>query len=587
MLAVLCLCVPGLLNAHAGHDAIPEATVAQVGEIAPRFYARSEAIDATLVLDNKNAGHLYLFNHNTNEPLAAKATVSQLTPVSKDVEVQATATTGVYQLNTPLDLSTTATVSVEVENADTFDVLAFSNIVLPPATAADSATDHNLGVSASHNNLLNITLKWAALLVLILAVSALIKYLFTRRRTSTNSALFLLISMSLTILDAPLATAHEGDTHMNEGLASTGAAGPAANNRHFISVETQALSDIQTSTAQLLNLPAMYETTGRVEVQSDREAIITAPTDGLLMPSSTTDSIAMVGDHVKAGEVLLRLQMIIPAADKVTISAEKVAADAELNQARQESSLARQELERGVKLGTYVSKSELDRLKTAYQIAQDKETGLQNRIQTLTAALEGDTTGIKTLEVRAPISGIVSESHSTRGEYVNAGKALFRIVNIEHLYVRADIFESDLSSVNQAEKATIAVEAFPDRTFEGKFYSLSPEIDPVKRTAAALFQVDNTEGLLRSGMFTRVSIESGKPQPTLVVPKDAIVSRDNVRQVYRKVGPEIYDAVPVQVTRYLASYAVLEGDAVKPGDVLVTRGHYQVRMAPVVGTAGQ
>jgi len=586
MLAVLSLCVPSLLYAHAGHDAIPEATVAQVGEIAPRFYARSETIDATLVLDSKDGGHLYLFNHTTNEPMAAKATISQLTPVSKEVEVQAGTTTGVYQLNTSLDLSTTATVSVEVESANTFDVLAFSNIVLPPgATPSTPGTELHAKLTASHNDLLSKTLKWTALLVLALAALSLVKFVFTRRRTSVHTTLLLLLLLSS--MNAQMAFAHEGDTHMNEGLASTGAIGPASNNRHFVNVETQVLGDIQTSTAQLLDLPEMYETTGRIEVQPDREAVITAPTDGLLMPATTTDSIAMVGDHVKAGEVLLRLQMIIPAADKVTISAEKVAAEADLNQARQESSLARQELERGVKLGTYVSKSELDRLKTTYQIAQDKETGLQNRIDTLSAALEGETTGVKTLEVRAPISGIVSESHSTRGEYVNAGKALFRIVNIEQVYVRADIFESDLSAINHAEKAIIAVEAFPDRTFEGKFYSLSPEIDPIKRTAAALFQVDNTEGLLRSGMFTRVSIESGKPKPTLVVPKDAIVSRDNVRQVYRKVGPEIYDAVPVQVARYLAQYAVLEGDSVKPGDVLVTRGHYQVRMAPVVGTAGQ
>ena len=577
---ILCIALNSNAWSHAGHDDIPEAAAASIGDLPPRFYARTEAVDATLILSDEDSGELYLVRHDTNLPVAGTVKVEQLTPSSRSLEVANGETSGVYTVR-PLDsLSTTATLSVEVEDGDLFEILSFSNVIRPAGASELHGSVHNGNDKSTLPIYIKVSLIAVNALVALLACVGLLKYLFTRKRGASHAAILLAV-----ILHGASARGHEGDSHTGEGLASNAGAVAMSSFRHFVPVTTQLQTDVQTSIATVAEMPDSFSALGRIIVRPDMEAAITAPADGLLVLNVSSDQVPIAGDTVKKGQVLVRLQMIIPAQDKVTISTEKVTADADLNQAKQETLLAGQELERAIKLGTYVSKSEVDRLQTTYRIARDKEAGLLERVQTLAAALEGDTTGVKTLDLRAPIDGVISESHSTLGEYVNAGKSLFRIVNIDKLFVEGDVFETDISQVENATRARVTVEGYPDRQFSGEFHSLSPEIDPLRRTAKVLFSIDNREHLLKAGMFANIHIETGKPAATLLVPKSAIVSRDNLRQVYRKAGPEIFDAIFVNVVRFLADYAVITPGTIKAGDVLVTRGHYQVRMGPVVGEA--
>jgi len=577
--------------AHAGHDDIPEASVGAVGEIAPRFYARSEAIDATLVLDGppqSGAAHLYLMDHSSNRPIAAnEIRVEQITPDIATIQAENSPTTGIINLTGLTDLTETATLSVEISSADMFEILSFNNVIRPEELKSEAAESNTLTTESGRipAYLLNALLAVNAL-VAVLAVFALMKFLFRRSRrskTQSSSTLPVILCATLTLCSAPgLLFAHAGDEHTGEGLASPGGL-PGRPIRHFVSVETQLRGEVFTSTAQTLQLPKTFSALGRVTVRPDMEAAITAPADGLLLKSPDEEKVPIIGQQVTKGDVLVLLQMMIPAEDKVTIGTEKALAEAELNQARQQTQLARQELERSVQLGIHVSQSERDQLRTAYEVAREKEVGLSDQIRTLTAALEGGTSGVKTLEIRAPLSGVVSESHSTLGEYVNSGKPLFRIININELFVEADIFESDMRLIDNARTASVYVEGYPDSQFQGTLHSISPEIDPLRRTAKVLFEVKNTEGHLRGGMFARLEIAVSEPEPTMVVPKSAIVSGDNLKQVYRKISPELFEAVPVIVERFLDVNAVIRSPDIKEGDVIVTQGQYQVRMSPAVG----
>jgi len=579
--------------AHAGHDDIPEASVGAVGEIAPRFYARSEALDATLVLDGppqSGAAHLYLMDHNSNRPVAAEEIrVEQITPNIATIQAEKSPTTGIINLMGLADLTETATLSVEISNGDMFEILSFNNVIRPeelnPETAETIALATEAGRMPAY--LLNALLAINAL-VAVLAVFALMKFLFRRSRrskTQSPSTLPVIICAALAMSCMPGGLfAHAGDEHAGEGLTSPGGL-PGGPTRHFVSVETQLRGEVFTSTAQTLQIPKTFSALGRITVRPDLEAVITAPADGLLIKSPEKEKVPIIGQDVKQGDVLVLLQMMIPAEDKVTIGTEKALADAELNQARQQTLLARQELERSVQLGIHVSQSERDQLRTTYEVAREKEVGLRDQIRTLTAALEGGTSGVKTLEIRAPLSGVISESHSTLGEYVNSGKPLFRIINIDELFVEADVFESDMRLIDNARTASVYVEGYPDSQFQGTLHSISPEIDPLRRTAKLLFEVRNTESLLRGGMFARLEIAISEPEPTMVVPKSAIVSGDNLKQVYRKISPELFEAVPVAVERFLDVNAVIRSPDIKEGDVIVIQGQYQVRMSPAVGVA--
>jgi RND family efflux transporter MFP subunit len=135
--------------------------------------------------------------------------------------------------------------------------------------------------------------------------------------------------------------------------------------------------------------------------------------------------------------------------------------------------------------------------------------------------------------IRAPWAGIVVARSLDPGAYVTPGasSSILVIADLSQVAAAVSIPESQLGGVRKGNTATISVDAFPGRTFAGKVARIAGGVDADTRTVKTEIDIPNPEGLLRPGMFARMTLAAGTKQ-ALVVPLSAITVAGNQNFVW-------------------------------------------------------
>jgi membrane fusion protein (multidrug efflux system) len=135
-------------------------------------------------------------------------------------------------------------------------------------------------------------------------------------------------------------------------------------------------------------------------------------------------------------------------------------------------------------------------------------------------------------EIRAPIAGIVSSRDIKLGTHVNPGTLMFSLTDTARLVAYLLIPQSELSRIASGHEARVRVDALPGQEFRATIARISPTVDMQNGTFRATAYIDNEDGRLAPGMFSRFSIAWEKHSDALLVPKIAIVREDNDSVVY-------------------------------------------------------
>jgi len=93
-------------------------------------------------------------------------------------------------------------------------------------------------------------------------------------------------------------------------------------------------------------------------------------------------------------------------------------------------------------------------------------------------------------DIKAPASGIVSKKNVQKGQLVQAGQALFSVVNDGSIYVTANFKETQLEKIKTGSKVEIEVDAYPKEKIEGEVYNFSP----ITGAKGSLLPPDNATG---------------------------------------------------------------------------------------------
>lgn len=109
--------------------------------------------------------------------------------------------------------------------------------------------------------------------------------------------------------------------------------------------------------------------------------------------------------------------------------------------------------------------------------------------------------------INSPSEGIVIEQSIKEGMYVNQGTRLFTIADMSRLWLIASVYERDIQWLRYGQKVNCEFEAYPGRIFPGTISFISPVLQTSSRTVDARINVDNAEGLLKPGMFGRITIK--------------------------------------------------------------------------------
>ena len=173
----------------------------------------------------------------------------------------------------------------------------------------------------------------------------------------------------------------------------------------------------------------------------------------------------------------------------------------------------------------------------------------------------------RTLLLRAPRSGAVTEKMVIEGQAVRAGDNLFQIADARVLWVDVAIFEQDAAAVRVGTAATITVDALPGRTFRGSVTFIYPQLDEKTRTLTARVAVENGDGALRPGMYATAALATAGRR-SVSVPLEAVLPTGTKDLVFVNRGDGRF--VPREVRVGLRGDSLVEiVEGLKPGDEVV------------------
>ena len=138
----------------------------------------------------------------------------------------------------------------------------------------------------------------------------------------------------------------------------------------------------------------------------------------------------------------------------------------------------------------------------------------------------------KEIQVKSPIDGIVIDRAATTGEQVDKSKELFTISDPTDLWLIAEVKEKDIGAMRLGQDATFQVLSYPDRKFIGKVLLVGTKIEEGPRTLEVRISAQNSDGLLKAGMFADVSIATTAKQNVLTIPDEALQTEGDSQVVF-------------------------------------------------------
>lgn len=187
--------------------------------------------------------------------------------------------------------------------------------------------------------------------------------------------------------------------------------------------------------------------------------------------------------------------------------------------------------------------------------------------------------------IRAPISGVVTAVHSVPGEQVDPSHELFTIYDFKNVWVEANLFEDDLVHMEPGPSARISMDAYRGESFSAKFLNFDNTVDPSTRTLKAIYEISNTNMLLRPGMVVSVEIETEKRLDAIVIPSSSVMDWEGTKVAFVHIQPEIFEMRPIKIVGYYGDLVAAEG-TIEEGDRVVTTGAYELLNMPIRVIAG-
>lgn len=148
------------------------------------------------------------------------------------------------------------------------------------------------------------------------------------------------------------------------------------------------------------------------------------------------------------------------------------------------------------------------------------------------AAMDNAALALERCTIRAPMNGIIDRMHIEQGQFMDAGKPVADLIEIDRVKVVAGIPESDVDAVRRLEQFTVTVDALGGRTFQGTRHYLTKTSDNFARLYNLEIAVDNPAHEILPDMFARVSIVKTEVANGLAVPLYAVIQRNEMNNVF-------------------------------------------------------
>jgi Cu(I)/Ag(I) efflux system membrane fusion protein len=181
---------------------------------------------------------------------------------------------------------------------------------------------------------------------------------------------------------------------------------------------------------------------------------------------------------------------------------------------------------------------------------------------------------MRTLDLYADISGYVVQKMAFHGMRVTPADTLFDIADLSHLWVLADVYESDLPSVRAGMRGDLTVPYLPGRRWSGSVSYIAPTVEEKTRTIKVRLEVDNEGDLLKPDMFADVFLKTDLGAG-LVVPESAVIAAGDRKLVFvDRTGGRLEPREVGLGPKLQSGFQVLRGLA--EGEMVVTSANFLI-----------
>ncbi|MEJ2058957.1 MAG: efflux RND transporter periplasmic adaptor subunit [Gammaproteobacteria bacterium] len=242
---------------------------------------------------------------------------------------------------------------------------------------------------------------------------------------------------------------------------------------------------------------------------------------------------------------------------------------------------------KGLKAKLVLAKLNFDResrlLKTQAVSQTNYDTAKAN-YQAAAAEVDAQQAYIAKKAIRAPFAGVVGIRRVDPGEYLKAGTEIVSLQSLDKLHADFTLPERDLPKVKIGQSVELHVDTYPDHVFKGEVTGMDPRVEPATRNFKVQVTLDNSEGLLRPGMFAMADVLLPIQENVLTVPVTAVAYNPYGDAVFLvEEGKDKQGKPQLTVKRQYVKTGETQGDHVvittglQAGQRIVTVGQLKLR----------
>lgn len=241
----------------------------------------------------------------------------------------------------------------------------------------------------------------------------------------------------------------------------------------------------------------------------------------------------------------------------------------ELARLKTQAALAKTTFERQERLWEQKIGSEIQ-----YLQAKSNYEALQNSVAQMQSQIERSI-------VRAPFSGIIDDMMAEQGQVVSPGQVpLFRIVNLNDMYVEADVPENYLDQIQEGTEVIVDIQSI-GKEYTGEVDLVSNTINPANRTFRIRVSIPNEGGMVKPNQIATLKINDYTREDAVIIPENAVqqnAAGESIVYVLEKEDEETGTAKKVIVETGLVSEESIEiTEGLQPGQILIVQGSRGLR----------
>ena len=304
--------------------------------------------------------------------------------------------------------------------------------------------------------------------------------------------------------------------------------------------ETETALSIPVEAARVTSddMAAFY--TGTATLEADEQAVVVSQITGVVLKVNAEEA-----DFVKAGQVLAVVET-----DRYALEVQRTNATLKRLQTdfqRKKELFAKQ----------LVSTEDYERTSAEYEAQK--------------AAYELAKLDLAYTSIKAPITGFISERMVRAGNLVQLHQPVYHITSYDPLLAVLHVPERELRVLSKGLQVSMSVDAWPGESFTGEVIRISPVIDTNTGTFRVTTQIEDHGQMLKPGLFGRVEILYDMHEQVPVVPRNAVITEDEMSHVFviNEAGDVSRRAIQLG---YEANGRIEVTEGLSVGETVVTAG---------------